>query len=88
MTPGTKIRTIKKFFKNKIEFSNYMTKNQPKNVWWDEFSKEEPYIIIERYYENKFIGVYNKQGVIVSGKHYDFTWLYKEGIYIKETTKN
>lgn len=73
---------VSKRFRDKHEFSKYMTNNKPKQIWLDEFSKEEPYIIIDRYYEDKFIGVYNKQGVIISGKQDDFTWLFKEGMYI------
>lgn len=76
------IHVVRKRFLNKHEFSKYMTNNKPKQVWLDEFSKEEPYIIIDQYYEDKFIGVYNKQGVIISGKQDDFTWLFKKGMYI------
>lgn len=73
---------VSKRFRDKHEFSKYMTNNKPKQVWLDEFSKEAPYIIINRYYEDKFIGVYNKQGVLIAGKQDDFTWLFKEGMYI------
>jgi len=74
-------------FENKHEFAHYVEKKRPREIWCAEFSDEDPYIIVEKYYKKSdninYTGCYNKQGVLLSGKFSDFLGFWKESFYIK-----
>lgn len=74
---------MKRYFKDEIEFCNYIIVNKPKELYLDEFHDTEPYIKITRYVENMILGFYNLQGVLLA---FDFSKLhtfYNKNLYVK-----
>ena len=41
----------KKFFKDSLEFQNYIIENKPEEIWFDDFSEDRPYLSGLRYFE-------------------------------------
>ena len=71
-------------FANDTEFADYIQRKKPKEIWLDEFSKDEPYIIISSYRENENMlsGCYNHQ-TLLGAKLDDCYWLFEDGMYVK-----
>tara|TARA_R110002020_G_scaffold447134_2_gene659472 strand:+ start:1149 stop:1445 length:297 start_codon:yes stop_codon:yes gene_type:complete len=69
-------------FANDTEFADYVQSKKPKEIWLDEFSKDEPYIIISSYYGNRLSGCYNHQ-TLLGAKLNDCYWLFEDGMYVK-----
>jgi hypothetical protein len=72
----------RKVFKNAQDFNRFMCSEKPKEIWLDEFMKDEPYIILSFNDGVDFRGVYNRQ-CLLGGSNSDFTWLFKDGMYVK-----
>ena len=69
-------------FSNDAEFADYINKKRPTEIWLDEFSKDEPYIIISSYYGNRLGGCYNHQSLL-GAKIDDCYWLFEQGMYVR-----
>lgn len=69
-------------FANDTEFSDYVQSKKPKEIWLNEFSKKEPYIIISSYNDGMMRGCYNHQ-TLLSSKIDDCYWLFEDGMYVK-----
>jgi hypothetical protein len=72
----------KVIFANDIEFAHYIKNKKPMEIWLDEFSKEEPYIIIVRYGDGMMTGCYNHQTLLAAAID-DCNWLFEFGMYVK-----
>ena len=75
------------FFENQHEFTAYVEKHKPKEIWCAWFSDDDPIIIVDEYFKKSaninYRGKFNKQGVGLSGKYTDFLKFWKESFYIK-----
>lgn len=72
----------KLYFNDINTFNQYMIKEKPKELWLDDFSENVPYITLTYNDGIKFRGQYTSESFL-SGDNSDFTWLYKNNIFIK-----
>jgi hypothetical protein len=70
------------YFKDNEEFSNFIREFKPNEIWFDIFSKDEPYILAN-YTEDMLIGCYNHQ-TLLGAKLNELDWLFEEGMYCKK----
>lgn len=76
---------MKRYFKDSLDFQDYLLQNKPSEIWLDDFDKEIPYIS-RLFYDtdaNKLIGAYTGQCFLVSDLD-DLKWIFdNKDLYVK-----